>query len=267
MPLSFLASGLRNRRLILRLTWTRLDSRYRGTWLGWLWLLAVPLLLLAVYTFVFSVVFHARWGVLPGEGEAPFALVLLCGLTLYGLFAECLNEAPVLLDAYRSHLKQLRFPSEVLAWVCLLGAAVRLAASLLLLFVAYCIVVGPPPLSSLLVPVAVVPIALLSLGGIWILSSLGVFVRDLAHGTALLTTAMLFLSPIFYPAAQVPEAFRRWFWLNPLTPSLEAARRSLFEAQLPEWQPLAIATGVGLLAAWAGYAWFLRTKGSFVDVL
>jgi len=267
MPLSFLASGLRHRRLILRLTRAQLQARYRGAWLGWLWLLVVPLMLLGVYTFVFSEVFRARWGTLPDQGEAPFALVLFCGMTLYGLFAECVNEAPTLLSSYQSYLKQLLFPSEILAWVCLLTAGVRLCVSLLLLFVVYGVVVGPPPLSSLLLPLIVVPIALLTLGSIWIFSAVGVFMRDLTHATAVLTTALLFLSPVFYPASRVPEAFLGWFQLNPLTPILESARRSLFEGQLPDWGPLALATGFGLLVAWGGHALFMRTKGSFVDVL
>lgn len=268
MPFSFLVSGLRHRRLILRLTRVRLQSRYRDTWLGWIWLLAVPLLLLAVYTFVFSEVFHARWGTVPGQEETPFALTLFCGLTLYGLFAQCVNEAPSLLATYQSYLKQLRFPSEVLAWVCVLTAAVPLGVNLVLLFVVYCFMVGVPPISSLLLPLTIVPLVLLTLGSVWFLSSLGVFLRDLSHGTVVFTSALLFLSPVFYPASRVPEALRGWFELNPLTPLLEAARGSLFDAQLPEeWGPLGAATAFGLLVAWSGFAWFIRTKESFVDVL
>jgi lipopolysaccharide transport system permease protein len=272
MPFSFLATGLRHRHLILRLTRARLDARYRDAWLGWLWLLAVPLLLLGVYTFVFSEVFRARWDTLPGPAEsgqaqAPFALMLFCGLTLYGLVAQCVNEAPSLLATYQSYLKQLLFPSEVLAWVCVLSAAVPLCANLLLLFVVYIVMVGVPPPSSLWLPFTIVPLMLLTVGVVWFLSSLGVFLRDLSHGTAVFTSALLFLSPVFYPASRVPVALRGWFELNPLTPILEAARRSLFEGQTPEWGSLAVVTGVGLLVAWGGHAWFMRTKGSFVDVL
>jgi lipopolysaccharide transport system permease protein len=267
MPFSFLATGLRHRHLILRLTRARLAARYRDTWLGWLWLPAVPLLLLGVYSFVFSTVFRTRWDTMSGQGEAPFALTLFCGLTLYGLVAQCVNEAPSLLAAYQSYLKQLLFPSEVLAWVCVLTAAVPLAVNLLLLFIVYSFMVGIPPLSSLLLPFTVVPLTLLTLGGVWFLSSLGVFLRDLSHGAAVFTSALLFLSPVFYPASRVPESLRGWFELNPLTPILEAARRSLFEAQLPDWGSLAVATSIGLLVAWGGHAWFMRTKGSFVDVL
>jgi lipopolysaccharide transport system permease protein len=244
-----------------------LEARYRDNWLGWLWLPAVPLLLLGVYTFVFSSVFRARWDTGSGQGDAPFALMLFCGLTLYGLVAQCVNEAPSLLAAYQSYLKQLLFPSEVLAWVCVLTAAVPLGVNLVLLFLVYGVLVGLPPPSSLLLPLTLVPLTLLTLGGVWFLSSLGVFLRDLSHGTAVFTSALLFLSPVFYPASRVPESLRGWFELNPLTPILEAARRSLFEAQLPDWGSLAVATCFGLLVAWGGHAWFMRTKGSFVDVL
>jgi len=267
MPLSFIAAGLRHRHLILRLTASRLSARYRGTWLGWIWLIAMPLFLLGVYYFVFAEVFEARWGTSAASEDAPFALVLFCGLTLYGFFAECVNEAPTLLLSYENYLKQLRFPSEVLAWVSLLSAGVRVVASLAVLLLAYVLLVGAPPPTALLFPLALVPIALLSLGASWLLASLGVFLRDLSHGTSVVTTALLFLSPVFYPASRVPEAFASWYWLNPFTSILEAARSTLFAGQLPAWEPLALTTLLGGIAAWGGYAWFLRTKQSFVDVL
>lgn len=266
MPLSFLASGFRHRRLILRLTRSRIAARYRSSLLGPLWLFLVPLLMLAVYTFVFARVFEARWGA-PGWGDAPFALVLFCGLTLYGLVAECLTEAPTLLTSYQSHIKQLVFPSEILAWVCLLTSGVRLCASLVLLVVAYVVTVGPLPESAIAAPLSLVPIALLTLGAVWIFASLGVYLRDLSHATGVITSALLFLSPIFYPASRVPEAFRPWLALNPLAPALEAARGALFEGVLPDWYALGIATGIGLLFAWVGYAWFMWTKEGFNDVL
>lgn len=266
MPFSFLESALRHRGLIARLTRSRLEARYRGSVFGWLWMWILPLFMLSVYTFVFGEVFQARWGALD-DGRGTFPLILFSGLLIYGLLAECWNEAPGLLAAHQPYLKQSLFPSEILAWVSLGAGAVRLGAGLFLLIAARWIVLGPPPLSVLWLPLAILPVALITLGGVWILSSLGVFFRDLSHGIPVATTALLFLSPIFYPASHVPETLQRLFWWNPLTPSLEAARNALFEGVAPEWLPLTGAVLMGWLLAWAGFAWFTHTKATFVDVL
>ncbi|HSJ97699.1 MAG TPA: ABC transporter permease [Myxococcota bacterium] len=267
MPWSFLDCAIRHRRLIARLTRARIDARYRGSLLGWLWMWVLPLLLLAVYTFVFGEVFRTRWGADLAGGGSSFALVLFCGLLIFGLFSECLNEAPTLLAAHQPYLKQLLFPSEILAWVVLGTAAVRLAVGLLLLLAVRWLVLGPPPLTVLWLPLACLPVALLALGGTWLISSLGLFVRDIGHGISAFTAALLFLSPVFYPVAHVPEAFGRWYWLNPLTPALESARAALFEGARPEALPLAVSTAVGFAIAWLGYGWFQRAKAGFVDVL
>ena len=147
----------------MRLTRSRLAERYRSSLLGPLWLFLVPLLLLAVYTFVFARVFEARWG---AAGVGRGAVRARPVLWTHAVWADC--RVPLrgagLLPAYQSHLKQLVFPSEILAWVCLLTCGVRLCASLALLLIAYLITVGPLPFSAVAAPVTLVPIALLSLG-------------------------------------------------------------------------------------------------------
>jgi lipopolysaccharide transport system permease protein len=268
LPFSFLQSGWKHRRLILRLTRGRIDARYRGSLLGGLWVAILPLLMLGVYTFVFSVVLRARWsGAGAHAGEAHFALVLFSGLILFSIFAECINEAPGLMQASQNYIKQVMFPSEVLAWVSLGAALWRFVVSLVLLLVFYVAVIGAPPLASLTLLLDLVPVILLTLGGVWLLASLGVFLRDLAQFVSVITAALLFLSPIFYPASRVPAAFQPYLYLNPFCPILEGSRRALFEAQLPDWGPLALVTGIAWLTAWMGYAWFMRTKSSFADVL
>jgi lipopolysaccharide transport system permease protein len=265
-PAAFLRSGWRHRRLVLQLARGRIESRYRGSMLGLLWVLVLPLLMLGVYTFVFSVVLRARWGV-SAAGDVPFALLIFSGLLVYGLFAECAAEAPALLHAHQAFFKQVVFPGEVLAWVSLLAAGLPFLASLALLLLAHVLWLGIPPPTVLWLPVLLLPVVLLTLGSVWILSSLGVFLRDLSQFVSVAISAGLFLSPIFYPASRVPEPFQPLLALNPFTPVLEGWRRALFEGAAPDWTALGVATACAWVVAWLGHAWFVRAQRSFADVL
>lgn len=265
-PFAFLLCGWRHRRLIAQLARNRTQARYRGSLLGGFWVLALPLLMLGVYTFVFSVVLETRWSG-PDVGPGHFPLLLFAGLILFNVFAECANEAPGLMQANQAYIKQVLFPSEVLAWVSLVTALWRCAASLGMLLAFYALVIGWPPLASAAGALALLPLAGLTLGSVWLLASLGVFLRDLSQVISVFTAALLFLSPVFYPASRVPEALRPWLGLNPFVPILETWRQSLFDGRLPDWSALALVTAASWGVAWAGYAWFMKTKGSFADVL
>jgi lipopolysaccharide transport system permease protein len=252
--------------LILRLTRSRIVERYRGSLLGGVWILLLPLLMLGVYAFVFSQVFHSHWAG-EGVGGIGFALRLFAGMLAFGVFAECANEAPNLMFANQVYIKQMLFPIEVLGWVSLLGALWRFAVGFSLLLVFQVATTGLPPLVSPALLLALFPLAFLTLGISWILSSLGVFLRDLSQIVGVLTQALMFLSPVFYPASRVPEALQPWFRANPFVTILESVRTPLFEGRPPDWQALAIVTAATFAFAWASYAWFQRAKSTFADVI
>lgn len=243
-----------------------MTDRYRGSLLGGAWSLVLPLLMLGVYTFVFSGVLNTRWEG-AADGGPGFALRLFAGMLVFGIFAECLNEAPALLLSSQSFIKQVLFPSEILPWVSLLAALWRFAMGFALLLVFQLFVQGVPPATIFAFPLTLLPIALLSLGSSWLVSSLGVFLRDLAQIVTVFTSAAMFLSPVFYPASRVPEPLRPWFAFNPLATILEAARSVLFAGELPDWNALALVTAASFAFAWLGYAWFVRAKPGFADVL
>jgi lipopolysaccharide transport system permease protein len=265
-PFSFVQAGWKQRRLITRLAWRKIEARYRGSVLGLLWTLIHPLLMLGVYTFVFSYVFRAKWN-LPGGGQAEFALFLFSGLILYTIFSECANEAPGLMLANEIYIKQLIFPTEALAWVSLLAALFNFCVSFVLMVGFYAIVIGEPPITFFYLPLVMGPLLFLTLGAIWLLSSLGLFLRDLSHFVTVLTTALLFLSPIFYSSEIIPERYQQLYFLNPFASIIEMSRGSIFFGAAPNWQTLGLLTLGAWLAAWIGYVWFMKTKGSFADVL
>ncbi len=265
-PFSWLRSAWNNRVLILRLTRREIETRYRGSFLGVLWSLVVPIALLAVYTFVFSVVFEARWQSTIND-RGSFALVLFSGLIVFNVFSECLNRAPSLMLQNVSYIKKVVFPLEILPWVTLLAALFNAAVSFGVLFIGYLFLIGTPPVTALLIPVLILPFVFLTLGVSLFLASIGVFIRDLQHVVGVATMMLMFLTPIFFPLSAIPERFRAIIQWSPLSLSVEEIRNVLFFSQLPDPALWTIYTGFSCFVAWLGYAWFVKTKKGFADVV
>jgi len=264
-PAFVLLSCWNRRELVRGLVVRDVMGRYRGSLFGVLWALVQPLILLAIYTLVFSEILPTRWP--HAAGTAQFALHFFIGLILFNFFAECLNRSPALVLGNPNFVKKVRFPVEVLAWMAVGSALFQLAVSFAAWMAFQLAIEGFLPWTVVWMPLILLPIVLWTLGLSWILASLGVFVRDAGQAVGLLTTGLLFLSPVFYEASAVPQ---RWRWilaLDPLTFPIEQARRALFDGQSPD--PLALAAQglVGFAAAWLGLVWFQRTRSGFADVL
>jgi len=257
----------RHRRLVLQLIRRDVEARYRGTALGLVWSLLHPLVLLGIYTFVFGMVFRARWSD-PGQGSlGQFALVLFCGLIVLNLFAECVGRAPGLIVASPSYVKKVVFPLEVLPVVVLGAALFNAVISLLMLVAARLLVDGLLPATLPLAPLVLLPLVLMALGTSWALASLGVFLRDLGQLVGLLLQVLMFLTPVFYPLEAVPARVRTLIALNPLAPIVEDFRRVVLWGRMPDWRGWALSLLVGGGIMIAGHAWFTRTKQAFADVL
>jgi lipopolysaccharide transport system permease protein len=269
-PLEVFTSGWRNRVLILRLTRREIDHRYRGSLLGITWSLLVPLMLLAVYTFIFSVVFQARWD-LPIESKWVFALVLFSGLIVFNVFAEVVNRAPSLVLENVSYVKRVVFPLECLAWVSLLVALFNALVSAVALLLGYIVILGLPPITILLWPVLLVPLAIATLGLCWFLSSLGVYIRDVQQFVPVFVTVLLFTNPVFFPLQQLvdrlPPALALFPRLSPMAVVIEQTRDVLFRGTWPSPVAYTVLLLVAWLIAWLGYMWFCKTRKGFADVV
>ena len=265
-PREILASPWRNRGLIQALIKREVIGRYRGSILGILWSFFNPVLMLAVYTFVFSVVFKARWNA-GSDSRTEFALVLFAGLLVFNLFSECVTRAPALILSNVNYVKKVVFPLEVLPWVSLGSALFHTLISLGVWFIFYGIFFGVPPVTALLIPIALLPLIAFTMGISWFLASLGVYLRDVSQIIGLLTTILMFLSPIFYPVSSLPEEYRRLFQLNPLTPTIEMARDVLIWGRAPDWSLYGISLAVATFVGFSGFAWFQKTRKGFADVI
>lgn len=273
-PLEMVASFWRHRSLIKTLTQREVLGRYRGSVVGMAWSLFNPILMLAIYTFVFSVVFNARWGSGPDTGagtgtgsKTEFALVLFAGLLVFNLFAECISRAPGHILNNVNYVKKVVFPLEVLPWITMGSALFHFLISLGVWLVAYLLFFGVPHATVLLLPLIGVPLVLLVMGLSWALASLGVYLRDVGQFIGVLITVLMFMSPIFYPASALPQRFQNAMYLNPLTPAIEMARDVMVWGKMPSWWLLALYIAASAGLAWLGFAWFQKTRKGFADVL
>lgn len=266
-PREALASLWRHRNLVRSLAVREVAGRYRGSMMGVAWSLFTPLLMLAIYTFLFSVVFRMRWGIDTGEGKVDFAIILFVGLIVHGLFAECINRAPLLILSNVNYVKKVVFPLEILPWVSFASALFHAGISLVVLLVAKLAVSQHIPWTAVLFPLVLVPLAFATMGLAWFLCALGVYLRDISQVTGMVTLVMLFISPVFYPISAVPEQWRPWFRLNPLTYIIEEGRNTLIFGKVPEPGPWLLMLAAGLAVGWLGFAWFQKSRKGFSDVL
>jgi lipopolysaccharide transport system permease protein len=265
-PLFVFASLWRHRGLVWEMAKRDVVGRYRGSVIGLLWSFLNPILMLAVYTFVFGVVFRARWG----QGEitkTEFALVLFVGLIVHALFAECVNRAPTLIVGNVNYVKKVVFPLEILPWMAMASALFHALISVVVLLAALALTNVGVSWTALQFPLLVVPLALLTVGVTWFVASLGVFLRDVGQTTGIVTTVMMFVSPIFFPASALPEEYRFLVWLNPLSFIIEQARELLIWGRSLDWSGWLVHLAFSAGVAWLGLIWFQKTRRGFADVL
>lgn len=264
-PVEMFNSLLRNRSLIYQMVRREVIGRYKGSVMGLLWSFFNPVLMLMVYTFVFSVIFRARWPNVKNNLE--FAGVLFCGLIVYSLFSECVSRAPTLILSNVNYVKKVVFPLEILPWVALGSSLFHAMISVLVLLSFMLVLSGELHWTVVLFPLVVAPLLMLTMGVSWFLASLGTYVRDVGQAIGVALMALMFLSPIFYPATAFPESYRAFFYLNPLTFIIEQSRKVLLWGQMPDWRGLAVYWASSLMISWLGFAWFQKTRRGFADVL
>jgi lipopolysaccharide transport system permease protein len=254
------------RNLIRQLLRREIMGRYKGSFLGVFWTLLQPLLMLAVYTLVFGMVFEPRWQGASGS-KLELAAILFSGLLVFNLFAECINRSPQLMLENTNYVKRVVFPLNILPIVVMGQALFHAAMSVAVLAVFMLAALGELPWTIVFLPLLILPLVLLVLGMTWALSALGVYFRDIQHGIGILVSALLFLSPIFYPVSALPASIQPWIFINPVAFIIEQVRAVLIWGSMPEWGGLAVYTGISVVVAWLGFSAFERAKRGFADVL
>ena len=269
MMIQFPSALIRQRQLLWRLTEREIAGRYRGSVLGWGWSFINPLLMLAVYSFVFSQVFQSRWG---NAGHAAddhlgFAINLFAGLIVFSFFSECASKAPGLILANTSFVTKVVFPLEILACVTVTTAAFHALTSLVILGLFEIIGSGSVPPTILWLPLVWTPLMLGSLGIAWILAALGVYLRDIGQIVNVALNMLMFLSAVFYPVSALPAVWRPLLQANPLVPIIEETRRVCVQGMAPHLTYLLIGFVISCMLSELGFRSFQKARRGFADVL
>ena len=265
-PREMVASFWRNRSLIYALSKREVVGRYRGSYFGILWSFINPMIMLCVYTFVFGIIFKAKWTE-QSNSRIDFVLILFAGLLVFNIFSECINKSPAIIFAHANYVKKIIFPLEILPWVTLASALFHGAISLVIWLMAYSVLIHIPSPIVFWLPMIIFPLCLLLMGLMWILAALSVYLRDIGQVIGMAVTALMFTAPIFYPIESIPAEYQRWLFLNPLTYPVEEVRNYLFFERDPNFQGLLIYYFIALFISVLGFAWFQKMRKGFADVI
>lgn len=252
----------RHSALIRSLVIRDLKSRYLASVGGLAWSVLHPLLLLGVYAYVFSQLFHAE-----ATHDAPFVIWLFCGLVPWLTCAELTQRGCMAVLEQTQLVTKTIFPSQLLPVILVVAVLVNHLLTLIVLALA--VLVGTGRLQPTLVwlPVFMGGMALFALGVTWFTSALQVFVRDTVQVVAVLTNVWFFSTPVIYPESMLEGWAKPLLNLNPMLYVVRGYRTAFLGGPPPEVWEVAYVFGAGLLAVAIGGAFFRFVKGSFADVL
>jgi lipopolysaccharide transport system permease protein len=259
------------RSLLYSLVQRNISARYRGSALGMLWPLLTPLFMLAVYTFVFGTIFKARWAIPGREGDphstGEFAIILFAGLIVFQILSETLLKAPSAILSNSSYVKKVVFPIEILPLVPIGAALFHALISFLVLLVFQYFIFGGIPLTALWLPVVLLPFVMMMAGFGWFFAAIGVYVRDIPELLGPAVTALMFLSPIFFPKSAMPDWLQLYHYLNPVALPVEMTRDVLIFGMAPDMNAFSAYLVAALLVLGLGHMFFQMVRKGFADVL
>lgn len=265
-PLEVIKSISLHRSLIVSLTKREIVGRYKGSYMGMLWPFITPLMMLLVYTFVFGEIFNARWH-MEVESNGQFSLLLFAGLIIFNLYAESINRAPLLIISNVNYVKKVIFPLELMPIVSVLSAVFHAVISLAIWMLVYTFFFGVPHSTIIYAPLIILPFVFILVGLSWFLAAFGTYVRDIVQVVGVITSALMFLSPVFFPLDSLPESFQMVVRFNPLTIPIEQLRMVMFWGTQPDWTKLLPYTLTSLVFLYLGYIFFQKVRRGFADVV
>jgi lipopolysaccharide transport system permease protein len=256
-----LARLIQFRDLLYTMTLHRLSVRYKQSLLGYFWAILHPVLLMLIYTIIFS-----RFAKVPTDGP-PYAVFAFSALLPWTLFSNGLAGATMGLPAHSHLLSKVYFPREIVPLSYVLAAFVDFLiafAILLLLMFHYGIALSAGALWA--VP-AILTLAVFLTGTALFASAVQVQFRDVGMALPLLLQIWMFATPVVYSLSSVPKPLRHLYDLNPLVAIMETFREALLHGEAPDWVLLAKSVAVSLVVAVVAYAWFKHAETTFADVI
>lgn len=258
---------IQNYELLRQLTVREIELRHKGSWLGKIWIIAHPLLLLSVYTLVFSVIYDGSYGVIESETPSQYALGIFLGITFLHLFNDSLGGAVTAITGNPNYVKKVVFPLETLPISLVFTNIYNFSASLILCILGISILTDGPSITILWLPLIVVPSIIFAIGVACAVSAIGVFYRDINPVIQVITLCMLWLSGVFYSARSVPENFWHFIKYNPVLLTIEMARDVCLWDLSPNPVWLAYSYGISIVTFYIGFWIFKSLRSAFADVI
>lgn len=268
-PATLTRSIWAHRELLSQLIRRDIVGRYRGSYLGVLWALLTPLMLLCVFTLVFGGMYDNHW---PGGGAGilDFAVNLFIGIILFTTFSEVTSSATSQITGNPNFVKKAVFPLELLGVSTLAASIVHSLLALGIEIIAVWIALGHVPIAAIALPLLYIPTALFTLGICWMLAGLGVFFRDLANAIGPVVQLLFFLTPIVYDRsllARYPVLGQVLVMLNPFVVVVDSARGLMIRGQWCDWLAVGGVTLYSAAVCMAGYILFMRLRRYFADAM
>jgi homopolymeric O-antigen transport system permease protein len=268
-PWTICKSLWQKRYLLYQLIRYNIYIRYRGTVIGTLWMLGMPIALLFVYTFSLMYVFKASWQHSLAENSTLKVLIIdvFCGLSIYTIFAECTSNAINSIIQNVSFVKKIIFPLEILPVAATVSSIIFGIMWLIILALAALILLGSPILDLLLVLIIVLPFFIFCFGISWLVAAICVYIQDFKHIIDLGLRMLLFLTPIFYKTSSLSGVTKTIIKCNPLTCMIDNIRLIIINKTSPDWGEIVIFTIIAMVVFCFGHMVFMKAKDGFCDVI
>ncbi len=252
--------------LLGRLIKKDIEQKYKGSILGLLWSVLVPIFMLIVYTYFFSEIFQAKWG---GEVSDKywFAMVLFCGLSSFNMISEVMNRATSLIPSHVNYVKKVVFPLELLPVMITMSALFNAVISYIVLMIAELILYKKIPVTIFLIFPAFLPLIILCIGIGLFISAVSVYLKDVANAISVIVTVLMYISPVFFSLDVVPESFRFVCSCNPLTYIIENFRNVVLYGNNLNILYFLFSMIYSVVFFVLGWVVFERTKEGFADIL
>lgn len=257
---------INQRGLILQLLKNDLAGRYKGTFLGIIWSLLNPLIMLGIYYVLFSVVFQPRWKQNTDESSS-YALFILSGILIHTFMAEVLTRSPLLIPANPNFVKKVVFPLAMLPVGTVLSAFVNFLIGFTILSSYVFIFHGFNPVMLVVFPLCTGSMLLMMLGFSYLLSSTGIYFRDIGQIMTQVASILFFMGPALYPADAAPEMLKSLMMLNPMTIPIQEIRSALLQINAPNYIHIAEHIIASLIIFMLGYLCFRKLRKGFADVI
>ena len=258
-----------NRRWLIRyLVHRQISRNYRGSYLGVVWALLGPLLMVALLTLVFSELLGLRFREITGDSPLNFGLYLYCGLIPFLAYSEALNKGTNIIRRNSDLVKKVLFPLEILPLTtAITSLIVNSVFGLGALMIFLLVLEQRLHWTVLLLPLIVVPQLLFTLGLNYLMAAAGTYMPDIRETLRAVVRGTFFITPILWPPEMIPESYRFLVDYNPLAFLVGAYRDLILEGVLPGYMATIYFSLFSAALFIVGFVVFNRVKHNFADLL